>query len=40
MLLGAMNWSFTWYRPGPNTPEGLARQFIEFLQTPLAGEGQ
>jgi len=35
MLLGAMNWSFTWYRPGRQTPESLARKFIGFLKTQL-----
>ena len=32
MLLGAMNWSFTWYRPGRETPADIARQFLDFLR--------
>jgi TetR/AcrR family transcriptional regulator, cholesterol catabolism regulator len=35
MLLGAMNWSFTWYRPGRATPEELARTFVGFLRMAL-----
>ncbi len=35
MLLGAMNWSFNWYRPGRQTPEALARRYVGFLKTQL-----
>lgn len=35
MLLGAMNWSFTWYRPGGATPGRLADEFVDFLRTGL-----
>jgi len=35
MLLGAMNWSFTWYRPGRAAPAEIARKFVEFLRTGL-----
>lgn len=35
MLLGAMNWSFTWYRPGRAAPAEIARTFIGFLRTAL-----
>jgi len=35
MLLGAMNWSFTWYRPGRATPAEIARQFVGFLRAGL-----
>lgn len=35
MLLGAMNWSYTWYRPGRHTPGGLARRFLGFLRAGL-----
>jgi AcrR family transcriptional regulator len=39
MLLGALNWSFTWYRPGRSTPAELARTFLGFLKTQLYIEG-
>lgn len=35
MLLGAMNWSFTWYRPGGASPAEIARTFVGFLRTAL-----
>lgn len=35
MLLGAMNWSFTWYRPGGATPGEIARTFVGFLRASL-----
>lgn len=35
MLLGAMNWSFTWYRQGRATPAEIARTFVDFLRTGL-----
>jgi len=35
MLLGAMNWSFTWYRAGAESPERIARKFIVMLRTQL-----
>ena len=35
MLLGAMNWSFTWYRAGAESPERIARKFIAMLRTQL-----
>jgi len=35
MLLGAMNWSFTWYRPGRATPAEIARTFVGFLRSAL-----
>lgn len=35
MLLGAMNWSFTWYRPGRAAPAEIARKFVGFLRTAL-----
>jgi AcrR family transcriptional regulator len=31
MLLGALNWSQTWYRPGHDTPATLARRFVRLL---------
>lgn len=36
MLLGAMNWSFTWYRPGREAPDAIARTFVAFLRRGLA----
>ncbi len=35
MLLGAMNWSFSWYRPGRETPKMLALKFVDFLKNQL-----
>lgn len=33
MLLGALNWSQTWYRPGGgHTPRTIARQFVTLLR--------
>ena len=31
MLLGALNWSQTWYRPGRDSPAALARRFVRLL---------
>lgn len=38
LLLGALNWSQTWYRPGRDTPKTLARRFVALLQAPLGKE--
>lgn len=35
MVLGALNWSQTWYRPGGDTPGEIARSFLQLLR-PLA----
>lgn len=35
MLLGAMNWSFTWYRDGAESPERIARKFLAMLRGQL-----
>ena len=35
MLLGALNWSHTWYRPGSTPPQGIARHFVGFLRRGL-----
>jgi AcrR family transcriptional regulator len=32
MLLGALNWSQTWYRPGRDSPAALARDFVRMLR--------
>ena len=31
MLLGALNWSQTWYRPGRDSPGVVARRFLRLL---------
>ena len=31
LILGALNWSVEWYRPGRLTPQEIARQFTEML---------
>lgn len=37
MLVGALNWSQTWYRAGGGaTPEKIARRFVGLLKTSLA----
>ncbi len=38
MLLGALNWSQTWYHPGRDTPRTIARRFVALLRAPLAQE--
>ncbi len=38
MLLGAMNWSFTWYRPGRDSPSELAVKFVRNLRIELGIE--
>ncbi|MEK9726365.1 MAG: hypothetical protein VW405_23175, partial [Rhodospirillaceae bacterium] len=32
MLLGAMNWSQSWYRPGGDDPQAIARSFVHALR--------
>ena len=34
LLLGALNWSQTWYRPGRDHPRAIARQFVALLRPP------
>jgi len=38
MLLGALNWSQNWYRPGRDDPATIARRFVALLRAPLAKE--
>ncbi len=35
MLIGAMNYAHTWYRPGAELPGALARNFVHFLKEPM-----
>lgn len=35
MLMGALNWSQTWYRSGRESPQVLARRFVRLLRDPL-----
>lgn len=35
MLLGALNWSQTWYRTGRDSPRTIAKRFVQLLQEPL-----
>lgn len=35
MLLGSLNWSQTWYRPGRDSPKTIARRFVALLRQPL-----
>ncbi len=37
MLLGSLNWSQTWYRPGHDSPKTIARRFVALLRQPLNG---
>lgn len=40
LLLGALNWTPTWYRPGRSTPKRIARAFIRQLRhAPTADVG-
>ena len=32
MLLGALNWSQTWYRPGRDSPAVVARRFVRLIR--------
>jgi AcrR family transcriptional regulator len=36
MLMGALNWSQTWFRPGRTRPAAIARRFVALLREPLA----
>jgi len=36
MLMGALNWSQTWFRPGRTHPAAIARRFVALLREPLA----
>ncbi|MEP6656619.1 MAG: TetR/AcrR family transcriptional regulator [Betaproteobacteria bacterium] len=38
MLLGALNWSQTWYRPGRDDAAAIARGFVALLRRPLDQE--
>ena len=38
MLMGAMNWSQTWYQPGRTTPAAIAKRFVALLKEPLVKE--
>ena len=35
-LLGALNWTRTWYRPGKRAPADIARHLVKVLREPLA----
>lgn len=35
MLLGALNWSQNWFRPGGDPPSRIARQFLDLLRRSL-----
>jgi AcrR family transcriptional regulator len=32
LLLGALNWTRTWYHPGEETPEHIARGFLDLIK--------
>lgn len=38
MLLGALNWSQNWYRPGRDEPGAIARHFVSLLRAPINKE--
>jgi len=38
MLLGALNWSQTWYQPGRDSPKVIARRFVNLLREQLDKE--
>ncbi len=38
LLLGALNWAQTWYRPGREEPRTIARHFVHLLRTPVGQE--
>lgn len=35
MLLGALNWSQTWFRSDGSSPRAIARRFVRLLRQPL-----
>jgi AcrR family transcriptional regulator len=35
MLLGALNWTQTWYHRGRDSPRTIAKRFVQLLQAPL-----
>lgn len=40
MLLGALNWSQTWYRSGRDNPRTIARQFVALLRRPVGNDSR
>lgn len=36
-LLGALNWTRTWYRPGKRSPTEIARHLVKVLREPMGG---
>ena len=38
MLLGALTWAQTWYRPGRYSPRSIARHFVALLRAPVAAD--
>lgn len=36
LLLGALNWTLTWYRPGRDDPRAIAKRFVTLLHQPIA----
>ena len=38
MLMGALNWSHVWYKPGGDRPEVVARAFIQTLRREAGNE--
>ena len=40
MLLGAMNWSQTWYQPNGLTPRTIARRYVALLRDAQGAERQ
>ena len=38
LLLGALNWTQTWYRPGRDDPPTIAKRFVHLLRTSTAKE--
>ncbi len=38
MLLGALNWAKTWYRPGAKKPAEIVDGMINILESPLRAE--
>lgn len=40
LLLGALNWSQTWYRPGGEAPAAIAHEFVAILRRANRGAGE
>ncbi len=38
LLLGGLNWTQTWYRPGRHSPRSIAKHFVTLLRAPVGAK--